>query len=89
MKSNFCPSCGVKYLKFNSKREDCDSCGAKLKINFRPLKIWGGCVSFSGWLMMISFFVSAWILLIGIIGMVIGIVGAIRDKSSHWVVDGR
>jgi hypothetical protein len=89
MKSNFCPSCKISLTKVNSDGSSCHNCGVNLKINFRPYLIWGGCVSFSGWLIMISFFISAWITLIGIIGMVIGIVGAIRDKSSRWIVDDR
>lgn len=89
VKSNFCPSCGFKYLKFNSKIESCDNCGVKLKVNFRPFKIWGGCVALFGWVFMISFFTSAWFMLIGVIGMLIGIVGAFLEKSSHWIVDDR
>ena len=89
MRANYCPSCGFKYFKFNSKREKCDNCGIELKVNFRPFIKWGGCVSFFGWLFMISFFTSGWLMLIGSIGMVIGIVGAFREKSSHWIVDDR
>ena len=89
MKSNFCPSCGVKFLKFNATRESCDSCGVKLKVNFQPFKKWGIFIFFSGWLMMISSFTSNWILLFGITGMLIGVVGVILDKSSQWIVDDR
>lgn len=89
MKSNFCPSYGFSLNMLNSDKLSCHTCEVKLKINFRPYIVWGGCVSFSGWLIMISFFISGWLTLLGIIGIFAGIAGAFRDKSYHWIVDGR
>ena len=81
-----CPDCKSDLEMVRTTDIVCPACGVNLTRNtVQTKKLWAF-MAFFIWLVLIFPFVSIWLLVAGICGMIGVITFAIFDKSPYWVL---
>jgi predicted RNA-binding Zn-ribbon protein involved in translation (DUF1610 family) len=81
-----CPTCKSELERVRTTDFVCPACGANLLRNTAQTKKLWALMAFFIWLVLIFPFVSIWLLVVGICGMIAVIMFAIFDKSPYWVL---
>ena len=86
MHKNCCTVCGVRISRSKHGEALCQSCGAALVRNVKPAIKWIGLIALGVGVVNIGMMISIWVVFLGVIGGVAGVIGALLDKSPEWLI---